>query len=192
MSNIQEQAPTINQSPAITANCHPASHPNPSNFVQGKTEDLRITTPRREQSLQKAVSTVHACAARTSLSTPQTHRSHLLCRPGSGGSRGGVRGVRTPPEIPGKSFCTWKINLYLLRNKVSKCVWLDLSPEDDQNRGEDIKISKIFLGETPLRQNNQSQYNGLHNLIKLKSMKWQQLFAIFAKARVYLLKAQNH
>ena len=26
---------------------------------------------------------------------------------------------------------------------------LDLSPEDDQNRGEDIKISKNVLGETP-------------------------------------------
>ena len=38
-------------------------------------------------------------------------------------------------------------------------------------RGEDTKISKKFLGRTPLRQNNQSQYNTFHNLIKLKSMK---------------------
>ena len=65
--------------------------------------------------------------------------------------RGGQGGQDPPPPLRflGKSFCTWKINLYLLRNKVSKFVWLDLSPEDDQNRGEDIKISKNLLGETP-------------------------------------------
>ena len=44
---------------------------------------------------------------------------------------------------------------------MSKLVWLDLSHKDDQNRGEDTNISKIFLGENP--QNNQSQYNGFHN-----------------------------
>ena len=69
---------------------------------------------------------------------------------GSGGSRGGVWGIRTPLRFLGKSFCTWKINLYLLRNKVSKFVWLDLSPEDDQNRGEDIKFQKKFSTKQPI------------------------------------------
>ena len=40
-----------------------------------------------------------------------------------------------------------------------------------QNRGEDTKISKILLGRTPFRQNNQSQYNTFNNLLKLKSTK---------------------
>ena len=34
-----------------------------------------------------------------------------------------------------------------------------------------LKFLKKILGRTPLRQNNQSQYNAFHNLIKLKSMK---------------------
>ena len=49
----------------------------------------------------------------------------------SGGSKGGVTGVRTPPEIPGKKF---------------------LHMEDDQNRDEDTKISKNFLGDNPPKQ----------------------------------------
>ena len=76
---------------------------------------------------------------------------------------GGGQGGQDPPwdsqeEVPahGKiAFICWKI--------VSKFAWLDLSPKDDQNRGEDTNISKIFLGRTP--QNNQSQYNGFHNPI---------------------------
>ena len=52
-----------------------------------------------------------------------------------------------------------------LHHEISKFVLSDLSPKDDQNRGEDTKISKIFLGRTPLRQNNQSQYNTFNNCI---------------------------
>ena len=44
-----------------------------------------------------------------------------------------------------------------MTNKVSKFAWLNLSPKDDQGRGEDTinycgedtKISKNFLGENP-------------------------------------------
>ena len=36
-----------------------------------------------------------------------------------------------------------------LLHKVSKFVCLDLSPKDDQNRGEDTKISNKKLGENP-------------------------------------------
>ena len=31
---------------------------------------------------------------------------------------------------------------------------IDLSPKDDQNRGEDTNISKIFLGRTPKATNH--------------------------------------
>ena len=34
-------------------------------------------------------------------------------------------------------------------NNVSKSVWLDLSPKDYQNRGDDTKNYKIVLGENP-------------------------------------------
>ena len=34
-----------------------------------------------------------------------------------------------------------------MKNKVSTFVCLDLSPKDDQNRGEDTNISKQILGE---------------------------------------------
>ena len=66
--------------------------------------------------------------------------------------QGGGQGGQDPPwdsreEVPahGKiAFICWRI--------VSKFVWLDLSPKDDQNRGEDTNISKIFLGENPPKQ----------------------------------------
>ena len=103
-------------------------------------------------------------------STPSYHTRS------SGGSKGGSGGSGPPLRFPGKSSCTWKNSLYLLKNS-SKFVWLDLSPKDDQNRGEDTKISKIFLGENPPKT-----INGFHNLIKLKSMKWQKLIAIFSRA----------
>ena len=77
--------------------------------------------------------------------------------------QGGGQGGQDPPpplRFPGRSSCTWKIDFICWRI-VSKFVWLDISPKDDQNRGEDTNISKIVLGENP--QNNQSQYNGFHN-----------------------------
>ena len=36
-----------------------------------------------------------------------------------------------------------------MKNKVSTFVWLDLTHKYDQDRGEDTKISQIFLGENP-------------------------------------------
>ena len=83
-----------------------------------------------------------------------THNILYMCNElGSGGSKGGGgQGGQDPPwdsreKVPahGKiAFICWRI--------VSKFVWLDLSPKDDQNRGEDTKISKKFLGENPPKQ----------------------------------------
>ena len=46
-----------------------------------------------------------------------------------------------------------------------------LPPIKCQNCSEDTKMYIFFLGENPLCQTNQSQYNGLYNLIKFESMK---------------------
>ena len=50
-------------------------------------------------------------------------------------------------------------------------------------------MSKIFLGRTPLRHNNQSQYNTFHNLIKLKSIK--TIFSQICKCVPYKLALEK-
>ena len=70
----------------------------------------------------------------------------------AGSKGGGVRGVRTPPEIPRKKFPAHGKIAFICWRIVSKFVWLDLSHKDDQNRGENTNISKIFLGENPPKQ----------------------------------------
>ena len=56
--------------------------------------------------------------------------AYIFGNPGSGGSKGGgVRGVRTPPPLrfPGRSSCTWKNSLYLLKNSVKICMIRSIS-----------------------------------------------------------------
>ena len=47
-----------------------------------------------------------------------------------------------------------------MKNKVSTFVSIDLSPKDDQDRGEDTKIAKNIWGESPFAKT--TSHNTIH------------------------------